>query len=89
MLLVLQVYAARVAMGLRLAKKIARQVPLGEVRLAFVLCNRFTFCDLPSLFGLLLIRLAPIRKLCAKGVLILYLLGGPPVCLCSTGEQIG
>lgn len=32
-LFVVQVYAARVAMGLRLAKRIARQVPVEEVRI--------------------------------------------------------
>lgn len=35
LLLLVQVYAARVAMGLRLAKKITRQVPLEEVSFAY------------------------------------------------------
>lgn len=47
----LQVYAARVAMGLRLAKKIARQVPVGEVKVTVLL---FLLC----LFGVMLVSCA-------------------------------
>lgn len=55
--LLLQVYAARVAMGLRLAKRIARQVPIGEVKgygTLFALVSLsclLVSCDVPCAMG--------------------------------------